>query len=559
MFSLLALFFLPLVFASPTVQKRALAPTVNLQYATVVGSSLGGIDSFKGIPYAQPPVGSLRLKPPQPITSSLGTVVATGIPRACPQFLTSTNSSELPVDVVTELTDTGVFQALSDAGEDCLTVNVQRPSSATANSSLPVVYWMFGGAFEFGSTQTYDASELISTSVAQGKDIIYVAVNYRVGGFGFLAGKEILEDGSANIGNLDQRLGLQWVADNIAKFGGDPSKVTIWGESAGSISVFNQMALYNGDNTYKGKPLFRAALMDSGSVVPADPVDCPRAQDIYNTVVDKAGCSGSSDTLGCLRSIDYETFLKATTSVPGVFDYQSVALSYLPRPDGAVITQSPDILAQNGQFAKVPFIIGDQEDEGTLFSLIQSNISTTDELVDYLSTVFFHDATVEQIQDLGATYPDDPSAGSPYRTGALNEIYPQYKRLASILGDLAFTLTRRIFLNISFSVHPSVPSWSCLASYDYGTPVLGTFHASDILTTYGITPGFATTSIQSYYISFFNTMDPNNGTTGLLSWPQWSEGNELMNFLAASNVLLADDFRSESYNYVVASKSSLHI
>jgi carboxylesterase type B len=137
-----------------------------------------------------------------------------------------------------------------------------------------------------------------------------------------------------------------------------------------------------------------------------------------------------------------------------------VALSYLPRPDGAVITQSPDILAQNGQFAKVPFIIGDQEDEGTLFSLIQSNISTTDELVDYLSTVFFHDATVEQIQDLGATYPDDPSAGSPYRTGALNEIYPQYKRLASILGDLAFTLTRRIFLNISFSVHPSVPSWS---------------------------------------------------------------------------------------------------
>ncbi|KAN0113160.1 cholinesterase [Hyaloscypha variabilis] len=559
MFSLLALFFLPLVFASPTVQKRALAPTVNLQYATVVSSSLGGIDSFKGIPYAQPPVGSLRLKPPQPITSSLGTVVATGIPRACPQFLTSTNSSEPPVDVVTELTDTGVFQALSDAGEDCLTVNVQRPSSATANSSLPVVYWIFGGAFEFGSTQTYDASELISTSVAQGKDIIYVAVNYRVGGFGFLAGKEILEDGSANIGNLDQRLGLQWVADNIAKFGGDPSKVTIWGESAGSISVFNQMALYNGDNTYKGKPLFRAALMDSGSVVPADSVDCPRAQDIYNTVVDKAGCSGSSDTLACLRNIDYETFLKATTFVPGVFDYQSVALSYLPRPDGVVITQSPDILAQNGQFAKVPFIIGDQEDEGTLFSLAQSNISTTDELVDYLSTVFFHDATVEQIQDLVATYPDDPSAGSPYRTGALNEIYPQYKRLASILGDLAFTLTRRIFLNISSSVHPSVPSWSYLASYDYGTPVLGTFHASDILTTYGITPGFATTSIQSYYISFFKTMDPSNGTTGPPSWPQWSEGNELMNFLAASNVLLADDFRSESYNYVVASKSSLHI
>lgn len=485
--------------------------------------------------------------------------MATGIPRACPQFLTSTSSSSLPVGVITKLLDTRFVETLSDAGEDCLTLNVQRPSTTTANSSLPVVYWIFGGAFEFGSTQTYDASELISTSVAQGKDIIYVSVNYRIGGFGFLAGKEILKDGSSNIGNLDQRLGLQWVADNIAKFGGDPSKVTIWGESAGSISVFNQMALYNGDNTYKGKPLFRAALMDSGSVVPANPVDCPRAQDIYNTVVHKARCSGASDTLTCLRTVDYETFLRATTSVPGVFDYQSVALSYLPRPDGVVITQSPDILAQNGQFARVPFIIGDQEDEGTLFSLVQSNISTTDDLVQYLSTVFFHDATVEQIQALVSTYPDDPAAGSPYNTGILNEIYPQYKRLASILGDLVFTLTRRIFLDIASSVHASVPSWSYLASYGYGTPVLGTFHASDILTTYGTTPGFASTSIQSYYISFFNTMDPNEGTIGLPSWPQWSKENELMHFLAASNALLKDDFRSASYDYIVASKDSLHI
>jgi carboxylesterase type B len=83
---------------------------------------------------------------------------------------------------------------------------------------------MFGGGFEFGSTQTYDASELISTSVSQGKGIIYVSVNYRVGGFGFLAGSELKRDGSTNLGHLDQRLGF---ADNIAKFGGDPSKVTI--------------------------------------------------------------------------------------------------------------------------------------------------------------------------------------------------------------------------------------------------------------------------------------------------------------------------------------------
>ena len=178
---------LPLALAAPALEKRA-APSVTLEYVTAIGSSSGGIDSFKGIPYAQPPVANLRLKPPQSITSSLGTVMATGIPRACPQFYSSTNTSSLPEDVITKLLDTGFVQAITDAGEDCLTVNVQRPSSANATSSLPVVFWMFGGGFEFGSTQIYDASELISTSVSEGQDIMYVSVNYRVGGFGWLAG-----------------------------------------------------------------------------------------------------------------------------------------------------------------------------------------------------------------------------------------------------------------------------------------------------------------------------------------------------------------------------------
>ncbi|CZR53431.1 probable cholinesterase [Phialocephala subalpina] len=554
----LASCLISLVAAVPALEKRA-GTTVTLDHATVVGSSLLGIDSFKGIPYAQPPVENLRLKPPQPITSKLGTIQATGSPKACPQFLTSTNTSAIPNDVITEVLDTGFLQAVTNAGEDCLTVNVQRPSSATASSKLPVVFWIFGGAFEFGSTQTYDASELISTSVDQGKDIIYVSVNYRLGGFGFLPGAEIKKDGSANLGHLDQRLGLQWVADNIAKFGGDPDKVTIWGESAGSISVFNQMALYNGDNTYNGKPLFRAGIMDSGSVVPADAVDGPRAQGIYDTVVEHAGCSGSADTLACLRTLDYETYLKATTSVPSFTDYQSVALSYVPRPDGVALTQSPEILVGLGDYAKIPFIIGDQEDEGTLFSLVQSNISTTAQVVDYFKGVFFMDATLEQVQALVATYPDDPAAGSPFNTGLLNNIYPQYKRIAAMLGDLVFTLTRRVFLSLATTVNPSVPSWSYLASYDYGTPVLGTFHASDILTTYGITPGFPSSTIQKYYISFINTMDPNTGTTGLPTWPQWSQGNQLMHFQALSNSLTPDTFRNESYHVIVSSATSFHI
>jgi carboxylesterase type B len=99
-----------------------------------------------------------------------------------------------------------------------------------------------------------------------------------------MPGKKILEDGSANLGLLDQRLGLQWVADNIESFGGDPEKVTIWGESAGALSVLDQMVLYDGDNTYKGKPLFRGAIMNSGTVIPADPVDGTKGEAVYNKV-----------------------------------------------------------------------------------------------------------------------------------------------------------------------------------------------------------------------------------------------------------------------------------
>ena len=177
-----------------------------------------------------------------------------------------------------------LLQTVTNAGEDCLTVNVQRPAGTKADAKLPVLFWIFGGGFELGSTAMYDGASLVAESVAQGKPIVFVAVNYRVGGFGFMPGKEVLEDGSANLGLLDQRLGLQWVADNIAAFGGDPEKVTIWGESAGAISVLDQMMLYDGDNSYKGKPLFRAGIMNSGSIVPADPVDCPKGQAIYDRV-----------------------------------------------------------------------------------------------------------------------------------------------------------------------------------------------------------------------------------------------------------------------------------
>jgi carboxylesterase type B len=192
--------------------------------------------------------------------------------------------------------------------------------------------------------------------------------------------------------------------------------------------------------------------------------------------------------------------------------------------------------------------------------LEQTNISTTAQLVNYLSTIFFHDATVAQVQGLVDVYPDDPAQGSPFNTGLLYNIYPQYKRLAAILGDLTFTLTRRVFLNLAQQANPNVPSWSYLATYFAGTPVLGTFHATDIPQVYGITPGVPQTSIQAYYISFINTMNPNTGTSALLpKWPQWSVGKQLIDFGALTNTIITDDFRSTAYNYLAMTASAFHI
>ncbi|RDW82964.1 carboxylic ester hydrolase-11 [Coleophoma crateriformis] len=549
---------LPLTASTPTSgHKRDLFPTVVLPHATVIGSSTLGIDSFKGIPYAQPPVGALRLKPPQPITSNLGMLAAVEIPRGCPQFYSQANTSALPASVLATLLNTPLFQQIQDSGEDCLTINVQRPSSASPASKLPVLFWIFGGGFETGATQEHDATNLISTSISLGKPIIYVAVNYRLGGFGFLPGSEVLADGSSNLGLLDQRLGLQWVADNIAAFGGDPTKLTIWGQSSGSISVFDQMALYGGEYTYKNAPLFRAAIMDSGSIVPADPVDCPKGQVVYDQVVAAAGCSTASDTLACLRTVDYATFLTAANSVPALFSYGSLALSYTSRPDGIVLPLSPELLATRGQYAPVPFIIGDQEDEGTLFSLMQSNISTSAEVVQYLSTYYFNDASLENLTALVAAYPDNPSAGSPFNTGAMYDLYPQYKRLAALIGDLVFTLRRRVFLAIATCVKPDVPAYSYLGSYLAGTPVVGTFHGSDILAIYGSQPTVASLSLQTYYINFITGLDPNDGTGLLPTWPLWKTKKQLLNFQSLANVLIPDTFRDAQYQQILSMDSTL--
>ena len=398
----------------------------------------------------------------------------------------------------------------------------------------------------------YDGSSLVNHGIDIQKPFIFVAVNYRVGGFGFLAGKEILKEGASNLGLLDQRMGLQWVADNIASFGGDPDKVTIAGESAGAMSVADQMILYSGNHSYNGKPLFRGGIMSSGCMFPSQPVDGERAQAVYDSVVETAGCTDSSDTLECLRSLDYGDFLNAVSAPPGLLSYAGIALSYLPRPDGTVLPDSPEVMIQQGKYAPIPLIVGDQEDEGTLFALFQSNLTTPDALVNFLKSHIFPSASERQLTSLVNTYGSGISAitkGSPFRTSLANDVFPGFKQRAALLGDVLFTLIRRSFLILTSKLHPDVSSWSYLATYDHGTPVMGTFHGSDLLQVfYGIFDNYAAKSIRTYFVNFLYSLDPNEGLNGTYpEWPTWKDQKQLLNFGKDSATTLTDDFRSDSF------------
>ncbi|KAH0271876.1 lipase 3 precursor, partial [Aureobasidium melanogenum] len=536
-----SLLFYATALAAP-LEKRAAAaaasaaPSVTIQNGTIIGSSLAGVDSFLGIPFAEPPTGTLRLKPPQTISSSFGTITATANGPACPQLVSSVNTTNLLSNVFGALIEPLITAGGSVQSEDCLHINVQRPAGVSKDAKLPVLYWIFG-----------------------------------VNGFGFLAGKELAAEGSTNLGLRDQRLGLQWVADNIAAFGGDPSKVTIWGESAGSISVFEQTIINGGDNTYKGHPLFRGGIMDSGSMQPADPVTAAKPQAVFDQVATAAGCNpNGTDVLECIRAQPYDKFYAAVNTVPGFLSYTGNNLAFFPRPDPSnnFYNVSPEVALSKGHFAKVPIIIGDQEDEGTLFTLSQANISTNAEVIEYLSTWFESNPNAtETVTGLVANYPDEPElgqpAGSPFGSGSAFNIYPQFKRLAAIIGDQQFTLTRRNYLN---AVSSSVKAWSFLNTYLFGTSILGTFHGSDIAIAFGegaIEAQLAAQAVQQYYISFVNHQDPNaltKNSSSLINWPQYSTYNRtLLNFKADSLGYLTDTFRAAAAQYLEDHAAVLHL
>lgn len=553
------------------------APTVTITNGTVVGSTSNSVDTFNGIPYAQQPTGTLRLRLPLPLATPFGTFQAVGKPKSCPQYSgmevsfpngspagtgkSNTTMLSIPANV------SGIYQSsilgssdLTSEGEDCLTLNVQRPSDTTANSKLPVLVYIYGGGFYAGTTNDFDAklvmatASQVSNSTVSAK-FVHVAMNYRVGAYGFLPGAEIKNGGVANIGLRDQRLALQWVQDNIGSLGGDPNKVTIMGESAGSVSVWLQMVGNGGDNTYKGQKLFRAAIMDSGSVIPTLNIDHPKAQSVYNQLVSKIpACAGlpSTATLDCLRGVPFQAFQAAANNI----SRQGLNGPYFPRPDPSsdFYTQSSELSLAAGNYTRVPIIIGNQEDEGTAWgfftSLLGTEIKGTQQIVEYFRT-YFPDAATTDIQSFVDSYSTNAADGSPFRTGLLNELYPGYKRFCAILGDIALIMQRRFHLN---AVSNTVPSWSYLQTHLHSIPWLGTLNGSDVALFYnnaGSALGLSAETMRTYYISFVNHLDPNRITSAQthINWPLYNTSSpNMLNMDSLSQTVMQDTFRSTNFD-----------
>lgn len=526
--------------------ERLRGPIARTTDGFVAGKTVGQVESWFGIPYAEPPVPPNRLTAPKRLSTGYRLFNATAPPAACPQFGQPIDTSGLPEDVALIVRNIVVVPPLMS--EDCLTLNVQRPVGANRFSRLPVLVWIYGGGFETGDIARYNGQDLVRKSMELDSDIIFVAINYRLNGFGFLRGKEVAAAGASNLGLRDQRLALEWVQDNIRNFGGDPNKVTIWGESAGAGSVFAQTVINQGDNRYKGRKLFRAAIQNSGSPSASSAVNSPASQASYDAIVRDAGCSNSTNTLRCLREVPYETYAAAVNPASGAA--RVFGPGFDPTDNFMPVSSIDAIRA--GNFSRVPLIQGTQEDEGTVNVFRLPGVNGTAGVVDFLARGRASTVNRTIIEKFVSFYPNDPAAGSPFGTGSDYQLYPQYKQLAAAVGDIGQQFGRRAYNNLMAARLPAIYAYH--ATYNRGTSALGTYHGSDVgvLFNFRNSTALPSQSGQVYYISFVNNLDPNviRNPRSNVTWPKFTEDNKvILNFGATANVVEPDTYRQEAFEY----------
>ncbi|KAJ0347526.1 hypothetical protein COL154_009607 [Colletotrichum chrysophilum] len=570
--------------AKPISARDAFSPKVEIDYANITGRINGNIKEFLGIPFAS----AGRFEHSQLYTEQLGEFDGSSYGPICPQKTTgsilSMNSSSSLIlgktgtaigPIVGALADT-VFDTIGQTrSEDCLLINVQAPVDAKKGDKLPVVIWIHGGGYEVGSPFTatsetdvirgavpnYNIGGLVRTSVSLNQPIIGVSANYRLNAFGFSASKEMEEAGLLNLGLEDQRVAMQWVQKHIADFGGDPDQVVIMGESAGSWSVVAHLLWDEGEGA---TDLFRGAMALSGGPVMVESAE--RAQPFFDNMVERTGCTNATDKIACLKVADFDDIMASVNDEGMLLGPRSLASTWTIRPDGKHLKDSPHRLAAAGKMASVPLVTGDMRDEGTLFSLLAQLETLTDEdFAKYFKDIWWPRASDAEMAKLMELYPADITQGSPFDSGVLNAVTPNFKRLAAVVGDFSFQAQRRNLLahyNTSeqtvwnYVTDVSIPSAGLLPDLGVLThlPVLGSFHAFDVWfymfagLPYGLSKN--TNAYQATAISFIRTLSPNNHGLDLADWPRYSEeGLETYNFKESGPEIVKDDYRVEAMQF----------
>ncbi|KAJ7704488.1 Alpha/Beta hydrolase protein [Mycena rosella] len=453
---------------------HASTPIVDLGYAQYQGvfDAALNITSFLGIRYAAAPTGNLRWRVPSPPSTVSGVQLMDTNPPPCYQ---------------------GLLSAAPAQTEDCLFLSVYSPA-ITAMKLLPTIVWIHGGGYVIGSASDYNGAELVQES---NREVVVVVIQYRLGVFGFLAGQQVKDGGVLNAGLLDQDFALRWVNKNIRKFGGDPDKVTIWGESAGAGSVLQHVVAHDG----KTEPqLFRAAITSS-TLLPSQYMYNDRIpQTRFNNVATEAGCT-AADALECLRGVDAAALQEINLNLtPG---FQGT-VTFVPVIDQSFITQSPTELLAQGSVNGVILLSMTNTNEGVLF---------VNQSVEYDAAQYVH--------QLFPLFGAQESAA----------VVSIYEPLGSPLDQVNAIMKESIFVCPTYRLLEAFPN----ASYKGEYAVPPALHGDDVFYYFPsfVQPGsmlqfnntIFRTAFDQGFLSFAAHLGPNTKLLPSITpaWPKWSE------------------------------------
>ncbi|KAJ3905868.1 Alpha/Beta hydrolase protein [Lentinula edodes] len=473
------------------------APVIDLGYAQYRGvfDSVNNITSYLGIRYAAPPIDDLRWRAPQPPTDNSSTVqLANAQPLPC--FQAGVGLAPNSLEVLERRASIG------DPIEDCLFLNVYFPGDTVPANPLPTLVWIHGGGYVMGGADEYPGSDLMREA---NNGIVLVIIQYRLGIFGFLAGSEVKENGDLNAGLLDQNFALRWVQTHISQFGGDPSKVTIWGESAGRY-FFMPLALRLKNVILRRRWLFRGAITSS-TFLPSQYVYNDTIPELlYSKVVSQTGCSSADDSLTCLRAVDAATLETLNNNIIAGGFYGTFL--FVPVIDGTFIMQRPTEALAQGKVNGKALLSITNANEGTIFVNQIDPITN----VSLYSSMLFPNFESQQADDTAELY---ANLGSPLEQDDL------------IMGESIFICPTYYLLNAfpnsgwkgEFVIPPATHGADVV--YYYTSIGVPDFPNPDFLAAF-----------QGAFMSFVVSQDPNDKiyTTITPSWNLYSKGNTEMIF-----------------------------